>query len=29
MPAVAYDIDNREFGDILGTITGDDTIMLV
>ena len=27
--SMAYDIDNREFGDILGTIAGDDTIMLV
>ena len=25
--SMAYDIDNREFGDILGTIAGDDTIM--
>lgn len=27
--SIAYDIDNREFDDILGTIAGDDTIMLV
>ena len=27
--SLAYDIDNREFDDILGTIAGDDTIMLV
>ena len=26
---IAYDIDNREFDGILGTIAGDDTIMLV
>jgi len=26
---MAYDIDNNEFSDILGTIAGDDTIMLV
>ena len=27
--SLAYDIDNREFDEILGTIAGDDTIMLV
>lgn len=27
--SMAYDIDNRNFGGILGTIAGDDTIMLV
>lgn len=27
--SIAYDIDNREHPDILGTIAGDDTIMLV
>lgn len=27
--SIAYDIDNRETSDILGTIAGDDTIMLV
>lgn len=27
--SIAYDIDNRDFTDILGTIAGDDTIMLV
>lgn len=27
--SMAYDIDNREFDGILGTIAGDDTIMLV
>ena len=27
--SMAYDIDNQEYGDILGTIAGDDTIMLV
>ena len=27
--SIAYDIDNRECRDILGTIAGDDTIMLV
>jgi transcriptional regulator of arginine metabolism len=27
--SIAYDIDNREGIDILGTIAGDDTIMLV
>lgn len=27
--SMAYDIDNRESGDILGTIAGDDTILLV
>ncbi len=27
--SMAYDIDNRESADILGTIAGDDTIMLV
>ena len=27
--SMAYDIDNREFQGILGTIAGDDTIMLV
>lgn len=27
--SIAYDIDNRQFEDILGTIAGDDTIMLV
>lgn len=27
--SIAYDIDNRNFSDILGTIAGDDTIMLV
>ena len=27
--SMAYDIDNNEFSDILGTIAGDDTIMLV
>jgi transcriptional regulator of arginine metabolism len=26
---MAYDIDNNEFSEILGTIAGDDTIMLV
>ena len=26
---MAYDIDNREYEGILGTIAGDDTIMLV
>ena len=27
--SMAYDIDNRECDDILGTIAGDDTIMMV
>lgn len=27
--SIAYDIDNRAFKDIIGTIAGDDTIMLV
>ncbi len=27
--SLAYDIDNREFPDILGTVAGDDTIVLV
>ncbi|WP_071147323.1 arginine repressor [Bacteroides ihuae] len=27
--SMAYDIDNHEFSDLLGTIAGDDTIMLV
>lgn len=27
--SVAYDIDNRDFDEILGTIAGDDTILLV
>lgn len=27
--SIAYDIDNRESADIIGTIAGDDTIMLV
>lgn len=27
--SIAYDIDNRELDDIIGTIAGDDTIMLV
>ena len=27
--SMAYDIDNRECADILGTIAGDDTIMMV
>ncbi|MDL2212467.1 arginine repressor [Bacteroides sp. OttesenSCG-928-J23] len=27
--SIAYDIDNRNFSDIIGTIAGDDTIMLV
>ena len=27
--SLAYDIDNREFKDIIGTIAGDDTILLV
>ena len=27
--SMAYDIDNNEFSEILGTIAGDDTIMLV
>jgi len=27
--SIAYDIDNRDFKDIIGTIAGDDTIMLV
>ena len=27
--SLAYDIDNRNFDEILGTIAGDDTIMLV
>lgn len=27
--SMAYDIDNRNFADILGTIAGDDTILLV
>lgn len=27
--SMAYDIDNHEFEEILGTIAGDDTIMLV
>ena len=27
--SLAYDIDNREFDEILGTIAGDDTILLV
>lgn len=27
--SLAYDIDNKEFDEILGTIAGDDTIMLV
>lgn len=27
--SLAYDIDNREFSDIIGTIAGDDTILLV
>ncbi|MBC8592234.1 arginine repressor [Oscillospiraceae bacterium N12] len=27
--SMAYDIDNREFSDIIGTIAGDDTILLV
>lgn len=27
--SMAYDIDNREYRDILGTIAGDDTILLV
>lgn len=27
--SLAYDIDNREFEDVLGTIAGDDTILLV
>ena len=27
--SIAYDIDNRECAGILGTIAGDDTIMLV
>lgn len=27
--SIAYDIDSRDFKDIIGTITGDDTIMLV
>ena len=27
--SMAYDIDNQENDDILGTIAGDDTIMLV
>lgn len=26
---IAYDIDNKKFGEILGTIAGDDTILLV
>lgn len=26
---IAYDIDNRHFGEILGTLAGDDTIILV
>ena len=26
---IAYDIDNKRFGEILGTLAGDDTIMLV
>ena len=27
--SVAYDIDNHDFEEILGTIAGDDTILLV
>ena len=27
--SIAYDIDNRDSGDIIGTIAGDDTIILV
>ena len=27
--SVAYDIDNRDFDEVLGTIAGDDTILLV
>ena len=27
--SLAYDIDNRDFDEILGTVAGDDTIMLV
>ncbi len=27
--SLAYDIDNREFADVLGTVAGDDTIVLV
>ena len=27
--SLAYDIDNRDFEEILGTIAGDDTILLV
>ncbi len=27
--SLAYDIDNREFSDVLGTVAGDDTIVLV
>jgi transcriptional regulator of arginine metabolism len=27
--SLAYDIDNREYKDIIGTIAGDDTILLV
>ncbi|WP_353331476.1 arginine repressor [Bacteroides sedimenti] len=27
--SLAYDIDNREFSDVIGTIAGDDTILLV
>jgi transcriptional regulator of arginine metabolism len=27
--SMAYDIDNREYPDILGTVAGDDTIMMV
>ena len=27
--SLAYDIDNRDFHEILGTIAGDDTILLV
>ena len=27
--SLAYDIDNKEFDEILGTIAGDDTIILV
>jgi len=27
--SLAYDIDNREYQDIIGTIAGDDTILLV
>lgn len=27
--SLAYDIDNRDFADVLGTVAGDDTIVLV